>query len=219
MDAATIRPKRVLFIDNFDSFIYNLVEEFYCMGAAVEVVRNDISHKELLPFMDRNDLVVLSPGPGAPEAAGICVSLIQRYSGVLPIIGICLGHQAIVHAYGGRIAPADIPVHGKVAKLYHNHEYFFAGLPNPLSVGRYHSLVATEIPAALSSIATSDGLSMCVLDAVSGVLGFQFHPESILTPQGSTLLRQASYYLIERFANKRRHLSNAQARQATCKQY
>jgi len=112
MDAATIRPKRVLFIDNFDSFIYNLVEEFYCMGAAVEVVRNDISHKELLPFMDRNDLVVLSPGPGAPEAAGICVSLIQRYSGVLPIIGICLGHQAIVHAYGGRIAPADIPVHG-----------------------------------------------------------------------------------------------------------
>jgi len=203
MDYAEINFERVLFIDNFDSFIYNLVEEFYCMGAAVEVVRNDIGHDELAPFIDRNDLLVLSPGPGVPEDAGICVSLIQRYRGALPIIGICLGHQAIVHAYGGRIAAAPTPVHGKVSALYHSGEYCFQGLANPLSIGRYHSLVASSIPAPLTSIASSDGLDMCVIDDASAVLGFQFHPESILTPQGSILLRQASRYLVERFREQR----------------
>ena len=203
MSSASINFERVLFIDNFDSFTYNLVEEFHCMGAVVEVVRNDISHDELAAFIDRNDLLLISPGPGTPQDAGICVSLIQRYGGVLPMIGICLGHQAIVHAYGGRVAAADMPVHGKVSALYHNNEYCFAGLANPLSIGRYHSLVATEIPAPLLSIATSDGQSMCVIDTAASVLGFQFHPESILTPQGSTLLKKASHYLMRLFRERR----------------
>ncbi len=200
--AAATNVERVLFIDNFDSFVYNLVEEFYCMGAEVEVVRNDISHAELRPFIDRNALLVLSPGPGTPQDAGICVSLVERYRGVVPIIGICLGHQAIIHAYGGKIARAATPVHGKVSGLSHNKDYFFAGLANPLAIGRYHSLVATAIPAPLKSIATSEGLSMCVIDAAAGVVGFQFHPESILTPQGSRLLKQTSHYLITRFGKK-----------------
>jgi anthranilate synthase component II len=194
---------RVLLIDNFDSFIYNLADEFYRMGAEVQVVRNEISETLLSHYIDETDLVVLSPGPGKPEDAGICTSLIQKYRGVLPIMGICLGHQAIVCAYGGKVDRTKSPVHGKVSELSHNDEYCFAGLPNPLSIGRYHSLAATDIPAPLISIATSHGLSMCVIDPEAAVLGFQFHPESILTSQGSVLLKHTTTYLIELFKQKR----------------
>ena len=194
---------RVLLIDNFDSFIYNLAEEFYRMGAEVQVVRNDISESTLNSFIRNSDLVVLSPGPGKPEEAGICISLVQQYRGVLPIMGVCLGHQAIIHAYGGKVARAKFPVHGKVSEIKHNNHYCFAGLTNPLSIGRYHSLVATDIPVPLISIAESNGLSMCVIDPEAAVLGFQFHPESILTSQGSVLLKHSTTYLIALFKQKR----------------
>jgi anthranilate synthase component II len=117
-------------------------------------------------------------------------------------MGVCLGHQAIVHVYGGKIARARFPVHGKVSELKHNNDYCFEGLSNPLSIGRYHSLVATDIPVRLISIATSNGLSMCVIDPEAAVLGFQFHPESILTSQGSVLLKHTTTYLIELFKQK-----------------
>jgi anthranilate synthase component II len=193
---------RVLLIDNFDSFIYNLVDEFYRMGAEVQVVRNEISDTLLSFYIDKSDLVVLSPGPGKPEEAGICIQLIQQYRGVIPIMGVCLGHQAIVCAYGGKVDRTRPPVHGKVSELSHNDEYCFEGLQNPLSIGRYHSLAATDIPKPLISVATSHGLSMSVIDPDAAVLGFQFHPESILTSQGSALLKHATTYIIDLFNQK-----------------
>ena len=196
--ASVVRGLRVLFVDNFDSFTYNLVEEFLCMGAVVQVVRNDISAADLDAFVRQNDMVVLSPGPGTADEAGICVPLIRRYRGSKPILGICLGHQAIVRAYGGEVAAASLPVHGKVSALRHKGEYCFAGLPDPLSIGRYHSLVATNIPAPLICIATVDGLIMSVIDPQAAVIGFQFHPESILTPQGSALLQRTVCHLLQR---------------------
>lgn len=197
-EVASARSLRVLFIDNVDSFTYNLVEEFLCLGAVVQVVRNNISATELDAFVMQNDMIVLSPGPGTADEAGICVPLIRRYRGSKPILGICLGHQAIVRAYGGEVTAAPLPVQGKVSALNHNGDYCFAGLPNPLSIGRYHSLVATDIPAPLIRIATVDGLIMSVIDPEAGVIGFQFHPESILTPQGSALLQRTVCYLLQR---------------------
>ncbi len=195
-DSAII-PLRVLVIDNFDSFTYNLVEEIYHISNDIKVVRNDISESELSRLIVDTDLLVLSPGPGRPEDAGICMTLIQKYRGRIPIIGICLGFQAIISVYGGKITEAECPVHGKVSRLTHQNKYFFKDLPNPISIGRYHSLIASEIPPALDCIATSDEVSMCVIDADRVVLGFQFHPESILTLQGSLLFKKAVSCLID----------------------
>ena len=193
---AKVDTPRILLIDNVDSFTYNLVDELYRLGAKLQIVRNTISESDLERFVAQSDLVILSPGPGTPENAGICVPLIQKYRGKLPILGICLGHQAIVHAYGGKVAKAELPAHGVVSTLKHNEKNCFKGLPNPLSIGRYHSLTATEIPDSLIVLATSDGLIMSVIDQESRVIGFQFHPESILTPHGTVLLGQTLNYLL-----------------------
>lgn len=180
----------IVLLDNFDSFTYNLVDQFRSLGFPVTVYRNNLSALaiEQALFQHDNPVLVLSPGPGTPADAGCMPALIQQVKGRIPMLGICLGHQAIVEAYGGKVAGAGDIVHGKAAMMTHNHHAVFGALTRPLAVARYHSLVATEVPAALTTIADVDGLVMAVINERDKVCGFQFHPESILTTQGAELL-------------------------------
>jgi len=182
----------VLFIDNFDSFVFNLVDEFRKRGCEVAVWRNDISAQKALEVIDqmpRPKLVVLSPGPGNPCDAGCCIPLLRAAPADLPIFGVCLGHQAIVEALGGRVCPADAIVHGKSSTIQHSDDSpIFAGLSNPLTVGRYHSLVTEPDGAAFKVTATFGHMVMAVEHRQRKVAGVQFHPESILTPEGGALI-------------------------------
>lgn len=180
----------IVLIDNFDSFTYNLVDQFRSLGCLVTVYRNSLDAADIEQAIaeKNNPVLVLSPGPGAPADAGCMPELIQRLRGKVPMIGICLGHQAIVEAYGGRVAGAGQIVHGKPAMMAHGSHAVFDSLPNPLTVARYHSLVATSVPDNLAVIAEVDDLVMAVANEQDRVCGFQFHPESILTTQGAQLL-------------------------------
>ncbi|EKF9370781.1 aminodeoxychorismate/anthranilate synthase component II [Vibrio cholerae] len=183
----------ILFIDNFDSFTYNLVDQFRSLGHVVTIYRNNIpadAIEQALQQLD-NPVVVLSPGPGAPSEAGCMPELLQRLKGKVPVIGICLGHQAIVVAYGGVVAGAGEIVHGKVSMMEHQNHAIYRGLPSPLAIARYHSLVATQVPATLTVTAEVNGLVMSVVNEADKVCGFQFHPESIMTTHGATLLANA----------------------------
>ncbi|EKE6106880.1 aminodeoxychorismate/anthranilate synthase component II [Vibrio metoecus] len=183
----------ILFIDNFDSFTYNLVDQFRSLGHVVTIYRNNLSAdaiEQALQQLD-NPVVVLSPGPGAPSEAGCMPELLQRLKGKVPMIGICLGHQAIVEAYGGVVAGAGEIIHGKVSMMEHQNHAIYRGLPSPLSIARYHSLVATQVPSALTVTAEVNGLVMSVVNEADKVCGFQFHPESIMTTHGATLLASA----------------------------
>ncbi|MEF2521184.1 aminodeoxychorismate/anthranilate synthase component II [Vibrio mimicus] len=183
----------ILFIDNFDSFTYNLVDQFRSLGHVVTIYRNNIPAdviEQALQQLD-NPVVVLSPGPGAPSEAGCMPDLLQRLKGKVPMIGICLGHQALVEAYGGVVAGAGEIVHGKVSMMEHQNHAIYRGLPSPLAIARYHSLVATQVPAALAVTAEVNGLVMSVVNEADKVCGFQFHPESIMTTHGATLLANA----------------------------
>ncbi|ENS5607200.1 aminodeoxychorismate/anthranilate synthase component II [Vibrio mimicus] len=183
----------ILFIDNFDSFTYNLVDQFRSLGHVVTIYRNNIPAdviEQALQQLD-NPVVVLSPGPGAPSEAGCMPDLLQRLKGKVPVIGICLGHQALVEAYGGVVAGAGEIVHGKVSMMEHQNHAIYRGLPSPLAIARYHSLVATQVPAALAVTAEVNGLVMSVVNETDKVCGFQFHPESIMTTHGATLLANA----------------------------
>ncbi|EEZ00384.1 anthranilate synthase amidotransferase component [Vibrio sp. RC586] len=183
----------ILFIDNFDSFTYNLVDQFRSLGHVVTIYRNNIPAdviEQALQQLD-NPVVVLSPGPGAPSEAGCMPELLQRLKGKVPMIGICLGHQAIVEAYGGVVAGAGEIIHGKVSMMEHQDHAIYRGLPSPLAIARYHSLVATQVPAALTVTAEVNGLVMSVVNEADKVCGFQFHPESIMTTHGATLLANA----------------------------
>ncbi|ELK1815992.1 aminodeoxychorismate/anthranilate synthase component II [Vibrio cholerae] len=183
----------ILFIDNFDSFTYNLVDQFRSLGHVVTIYRNNISAdaiEQALQQLD-NPVVVLSPGPGAPSEAGCMPELLQRLKGKVPMIGICLGHQAIVEAYGGVVAGAGEIIHGKVSMMEHQNHAIYRGLPSPLAIARYHSLVATQVPATLAVTAEVNGLVMSVVNEADKVCGFQFHPESIMTTHGATLLANA----------------------------
>ncbi|WP_419243642.1 aminodeoxychorismate/anthranilate synthase component II [Photobacterium leiognathi subsp. mandapamensis] len=183
-------PAHIVLLDNFDSFTYNLVDQFRSLGHPVTIYRNNLTAEQVENALaeKKNPVLVLSPGPGAPANAGCMPELILRVKGKVPMIGICLGHQAIVEAYGGKVSGAGEIVHGKAAMMNHNQHKVFGHLPNPLSIARYHSLVATEVPASLATIADVDGLVMAVLNEEDKVCGFQFHPESILTTQGAELL-------------------------------
>ncbi len=184
-------PSRdVVLVDNFDSFSYNLVEEFAVLGAPLTVVRNTTSVAQLQAILDKknNPLLVISPGPGTPEQAGHCIAYINELRGCYAILGICLGHQAITVACGGVVARAPHAMHGERSVLTHQQDAIFRGLPTSFLVGRYHSLVATTLPADLISIAQADGLCMAVKHAHQPLLGLQFHPESILTTHGRHLL-------------------------------
>ncbi|HFC9430517.1 anthranilate synthase component II [Vibrio cholerae] len=183
----------ILFIDNFDSFTYNLVDQFRSLGHLVTIYRNNLSAdaiEQALQQLD-NPVVVLSPGPGAPSEAGCMPELLQRLKGKVPMIGICLGHQAIVEAYGGVVAGAGEIIHGKVSMMEHQNHAIYRGLPSPLAIARYHSLVATQVPSALTVTAEVNGLVMSVVNETDKVCGFQFHPESIMTTHGATLLANA----------------------------
>ncbi|EKF9979577.1 aminodeoxychorismate/anthranilate synthase component II [Vibrio cholerae] len=183
----------ILFIDNFDSFTYNLVDQFRSLGHVVTIYRNNLSAdaiEQALQQLD-NPVVVLSPGPGAPSEAGCMPELLQRLKGKVPMIGICLGHQAIVEAYGGVVAGAGEIIHGKVSMMEHQNHAIYRGLPSPLAIARYHSLVATQVPATLAVTAEVNGLVMSVVNETDKVCGFQFHPESIMTTHGATLLANA----------------------------
>lgn len=180
----------IVLLDNFDSFTYNLVDQFRSLGYPVTIYRNSLSAAAFEDAVNKleNPVVVLSPGPGAPSDAGCMPEVIKRLKGKVPMIGICLGHQAIVEAYDGTVAGAGEIVHGKSAMMSHNQHAIFDGLPNPLSIARYHSLVATKITDQLTITATVDDLVMAVIQEEDKVCGFQFHPESILTTQGADLL-------------------------------
>lgn len=185
-------PPDIVLIDNFDSFTFNLVDEFCRLGCKVAVFRNDIAATEALAIAEtKRAVIVISPGPGTPQEAGCCLSLIQAALGRVPLLGICLGHQALVEALGGCVARAEHIVHGKRSEVHHDGRGAFAGLPNPLAVGRYHSLVAQLVPEELEVIAQVDDLVMAVRHRHHPALGLQFHPESILTTHGSRLLANA----------------------------
>ncbi|WP_332398252.1 aminodeoxychorismate/anthranilate synthase component II [Vibrio metschnikovii] len=183
----------ILFVDNFDSFTYNLVDQFRTLGHQVTIYRNHITAQTIEHAITQldNPLLVLSPGPGAPSAAGCMPELLQRLKGKVPIIGICLGHQAIIEAYGGTVAGAGEIVHGKVSMMEHQQHAIYAQLPSPMVIARYHSLVATQVPDCLTITAKVDGLVMSVVHEQDKICGFQFHPESIMTTYGATLLANA----------------------------
>ena len=192
----------ILVIDNYDSFTYNLVHYLNELGAETVVHRNDaITVEEALGL--RPEAVLLSPGPCTPNEAGICLAAIRRFCGldgavskkrtrVIPILGVCLGHQSIGQAFGGRVIRARAPVHGKAEEIVHDKSALFVGAPRPLFAGRYHSLVVEEksLPREIAvSARTRDGIVMALRHRKLPVFGVQFHPESILTPDGQTLLR------------------------------
>ena len=181
----------VLLIDNRDSFTFNLAEACRVAGAEVEVVRNSMAAEDAFAYALRYAaLIMLSPGPGGPREAGCCMELIALAAGRVPLIGICLGHQAIVDHHGGRVVRAHEPCHGKSSAVDHDGGGPFAGLPSPMRVGRYHSLCTplNDVPERLRVHAVLDGMAMAVSNRDEGQLGLQFHPESILTPLGSRLL-------------------------------
>ena len=180
----------LLMIDNYDSFTYNLVQYLDELGAEVNIYRNDAITLEQIAAW-RPEKIVISPGPCTPTEAGISVPLIQRFAGEIPILGVCLGHQAIGQAFGGRIVRAGRVMHGKLSTIRHRGDGIFAGLNNPLTATRYHSLVIerTGLPECLEVTAESeDGEIMGVRHRQLAVEGVQFHPEAILTEQGHEML-------------------------------
>lgn len=180
---------RVLLIDNYDSFTYNLVDEFRKRGAEVVVYRNDVGMEVLGAEVERGvGLAVLSPGPGAPENAGLCPRFLREYAGRLPIFGVCLGLQCMVQFVGGVVRRAPSVVHGKSSIVHHDGRGIFEGLENPLRVGRYHSLVGCDLPPEFAVTATAEGLVMAASHEKMPLAGVQFHPESVLTPTGGRML-------------------------------
>jgi anthranilate synthase/aminodeoxychorismate synthase-like glutamine amidotransferase len=179
---------RVLMVDNYDSFTYNLVQYLGELGSEPVAVRNDAADVDDL-LGQGFDRVVVSPGPCTPNEAGMSVEVMRRFpeAGV-PALGVCLGHQSLVQAFGGRVV-RHVPVHGKATEIEHDGSGLFDGLPNPLTVGRYHSLVADpELPDSLTVTARGGGVVMAVAHRDLPALGVQFHPESVLTPDGKRLL-------------------------------
>ena len=194
-----MKPRSVLLIDNYDSFTYNLVQRLGELGAQTEVVRNDaLTVEELLDRAPHR--LVISPGPCTPNEAGISLDAIRALCGIgfakpkrrVPILGVCLGHQSIGQAFGAKVVRARAPVHGKAEEIVHDKSALFRGAPARLQAGRYHSLVVQEdtLPRELVvSARTKDGIVMALRHSKLPVFGVQFHPESILTPDGQTLLR------------------------------
>ena len=180
----------ILLIDNYDSFVHNLARYFRLEGRETHVVRNDAidvaTVRELEP-----EAVILSPGPGTPADAGCSLEIVRQLAGEVPIFGVCLGHQVIVEALGGRIVRAPEPLHGRTSSIEHTERGLFTGLPNPLTVCRYHSLVAEResLPAELELTAwTEEGTPMAIAHQELPLYGVQFHPEAILTEAGDTLI-------------------------------
>ena len=194
------QPTTVFLLDNVDSFTYNLVDELRTMELNIVVYRNNVDARMLFEKMQLQAesgpvLLLLSPGPGAPHEAGCMPELLSMVQGHFPVLGICLGHQAIVAHYGGTVGRAEDVMHGKSSAITHTGEAMFAGMPQPLHVARYHSLMALELPDGLTPLAKVGTTVMAVYQSDDKMLGFQFHPESILTAEGSRLLLQSIHYL------------------------
>ena len=192
MTAVEVAQDKMIFVlDNYDSFTYNLVQMLGELGAVLEVRRNDQVSVSEIEAMGPQALV-LSPGPGRPEDAGILFDAIRHFSGKLPILGVCLGHQAIGAVFGGKVVSAPSLVHGKATDVLHDGKTIYKGLPRPFGAGRYHSLVVEpkSVPAELEvSANTTDGIIMGLRHKELPIEGVQFHPESILTEAGAHLLK------------------------------
>jgi anthranilate synthase/aminodeoxychorismate synthase-like glutamine amidotransferase len=179
----------ILIVDNYDSFTYNLAHLFQELGAEVTVLRNDEIDADGAERLAPTHLVV-SPGPGRPADSGASLEIVKRLGPTTPTLGVCLGHQVIVEAFGGEVSSAKRLVHGKASAVAHDGRGLFAGVPNPFDAGRYHSLAATKVPAALEVCATTDdGEVMAVRHRELPIDGIQFHPESVLTPLGPEIGR------------------------------
>jgi anthranilate synthase component 2 len=182
----------VLLIDNYDSFTFNLAHRLGELGADVRVFRNDAITLDEIERM-APDRLVISPGPGRPESAGITIDALRRFSGRMPVLGVCLGHQALAAAFGGRVDRASVPMHGKTSPVMHGSTGLFAGLPAPFEAGRYHSLVIAKdaVPSdyEVTAWVEGDGTIMGVRHKADPTFGVQFHPESVLTSVGHDLLR------------------------------
>jgi len=181
----------LLVIDNYDSFTYNLVQYLGELGADMRVVRNDEVAVDEIEHEIKPDKILISPGPGTPDTAGISLGVVERFAGKIPILGVCLGHQAIGQYFGGKVVRAPEPVHGKPVEIVHDGRTIFSGVPNNFEAGRYHSLIVDrdEWPDELEISAESpDGLVMALRHKNLPIEGVQFHPESILTEHGKKLL-------------------------------
>jgi anthranilate synthase component 2 len=182
----------ILIIDNYDSFTYNLVQLVGQVTKNYIVVRNDKLSADVLKTEMKIDKILISPGPGRPENAGICVETIKQYSPYIPLLGVCLGHQAIGYAFGGKIDYAPVLMHGKTSLIHHTGKGIFSGIPTPFEATRYHSLIISEdnFPADLEITArTDDGIIMGVRHKNFPLEGIQFHPESILTQVGAQMIK------------------------------
>jgi len=181
--------RNVLMIDNHDSFTFNIVEALERLGVSVRTVRNEIAAADALEQAVASEaMILISPGPGRPEDAGCCLELIGMAKGKVPLFGVCLGQQAMVLEAGGEVVRANQAVHGKASLLEHDGEGPFAGLPNPIKIGRYHSLATPNPPARFRVHGTIDGMAMAISDREAKQVGVQFHPESVLSPTGQRML-------------------------------
>ncbi|MFO7304405.1 MAG: aminodeoxychorismate/anthranilate synthase component II [Gammaproteobacteria bacterium] len=183
-------PPRLLLIDNYDSFTYNLVQAFMVLGAEVMVYRNDEITVEQARALEPTHLCI-SPGPGVPRDAGVSLRMIEAFTGKVPILGVCLGHQALVEVFGGRVVRAARLMHGKTSLVHHDRKTILEHMPEPFEAGRYHSLIAEpeSLPDCLEiSAHTREGEIMGVRHKTYAIEGVQFHPESVLTPQGPQLM-------------------------------
>jgi anthranilate synthase component 2 len=199
----------VFLLDNFDSFTYNLVDELRTLGLELIVYRNSVPADLILQKMHdkaqqtdehgqtKQVMLMLSPGPGNPSQAGSMLTLLNLVKGQFPVLGICLGHQGIVESYGGKIIRADKVMHGKSSLIEHCGDKMFINMPQPLPVARYHSLMASNMPEELTVLANFAEIPMAVAHLQHKMLGFQFHPESILTSHGSQLLMQSIEFLTQ----------------------
>jgi anthranilate synthase/aminodeoxychorismate synthase-like glutamine amidotransferase len=182
----------LLIIDNYDSFTWNLAHRFGELGTPATVVRNDVKTLAEIEAM-RPSRIVISPGPGRPETAGVSIDVLKAFAGRVPLLGVCLGHQAIGVAFGGAVIRAEAPMHGKVSQVTHDGRGLFAGLSSPIEAGRYHSLVIdrARMPADFDTTAwvESDGTIMGIGHRSMPIFGVQFHPESVLTATGHRLLQ------------------------------
>ncbi|MBD55591.1 aminodeoxychorismate/anthranilate synthase component II [Pseudoalteromonas sp. SSMSWG5] len=197
----TTSAYKIYFLDNFDSFSYNLVDELSMLGCQLVVYRNNISAQSIFEKMCQETvpvLLVLSPGPGAPSDAGCLMELIELCKGRFPMLGICLGQQALTQSYGGVIGHAGETVHGKSSIITLTEHPVFAGMGDKMPVARYHSLMATKVPDDVEVIACYENIPMAIYHQQDNALGYQFHPESILTPNGALLLQQSIEFLTAR---------------------
>jgi anthranilate synthase component 2 len=182
---------RIVFVDNFDSFTFNLVDEFARRGCDVEVWRNTARAEHVLDRAlagEGSGLIVMSPGPGRPADAGCCPELMRLAAGRVPVFGVCLGHQVLLETFGAVVESAQTILHGRSSRVTHSGDRLFDGIPSPFVVGRYHSLAGHRVPEAIEPLAWTDSIVMAARHREHPVFGVQFHPESVLTPHGGRLI-------------------------------